>query len=108
MDRRCARQRRSTPFLWLVLVEKLLVSFNAIRLQQDRNMRRVPDKAVRQNGILIRICELPGQRLLAVKMRRAVDIAKVEQQDADMFGRAEKSCLIEFKVSLICAISLQM
>ena len=59
---------------------------------------------MRQNGILIRICELPGQRLLAVKMRRAVDIAKVEQQDADMFGRAEKSCLIEIKVSLICAI----
>ena len=62
-------------------------------------MCSVPDKIVRQNGILIRICELPGQRLLAVKMRRMVDIAKVEQQDADMFGRSESSCLIEIKVS---------
>ena len=58
--------------------------------------------------MLIRICELPGQRLLAVKMRHAIDIAKVEQQDTDMFGRAKKSCLIEIKVSLICAISLHV
>ena len=71
-------------------------------------MCRVPDQVVRQNGILIRICELPGPRLLPVKMRHSIDIAKVEQQDADMFGRAKKSCLTEIKVSLICAISLHV
>ena len=43
-------------------------------------MCRVPDKIVRQNGTLIRFCEL-----------RTVNIAKVEQQDPDMVGRSE-SC----------------